>query len=150
MHVRGQIREVFEDLVAGATGLDADHVFADTDEMLQAAEFPAACILCGDEEITHESVGGASGATLERIMDVHVILLYRANRDALKEAETILAAIETAIANSTQLLDLARSWFPKRISPNRDTEGSLPSVQIDATWQVTYSTNERDPTVAIP
>lgn len=137
-------------LLEAVDGLSAETVFLDSDEILQDTELPCVCVEIGDEQIEHESLGGSTGSTLKRDTQVNVDILHRARRDALLEAEDIAARIETAIATSTALLNLARSWFPQGIEIHRDSEGSVPSVRMRLQWLVTYSTNERDPTVAIP
>lgn len=149
MHVRGQLRAAAKADLILVAGLDADHVFFDSDEMLQQSDLPAACVWMGDEEIEHESLGGASGAMLKRTVIMNVDIIHRARADALLAAEDIAAAIEAKIAVSTGILALARSWFPQGITITRDDAGSLPIVRLRMQWLVTYATNERDPTVAI-
>lgn len=150
MHVRGQIRSAATADLVTVAGLDADHVFFDSDEMLQQVDLPCACVWLGDEEIEHETLGGSTGAILGRRVLMHVDLLHRARADALVAAEEIAALVETKIATSTGLLALCRSWFLQGIEITRDAEGSLPTVRLRMQWLITYATNERTPTVAIP
>lgn len=151
MHVRGQIRAAWRAELVTVAGLDDAHVFFDSDEMLQQGDLPCACVWLGDEEIEHATLGGGNaGALLIRRALVHTDILYRARSEALLAAEEIAAAVETKIATSTALLALCQSWFPQGIEVVRDAEGSVPAVMLRLQWLVTYATNERDPTVAIP
>lgn len=150
MHVRGQIRAAWHAELVTVAGLDDSHVFFDSDEMLQQGDLPCACVWLGDEEIEHADLGGSTGAKLIRRAQVHTDILYRARSEALLAAEEIAAAVETKIATSSALLALCQSWFPQGIEVSRDAEGSVPTVTLRLTWLITYVTNERDPTTAIP
>jgi hypothetical protein len=149
MHVRGQIREAFR-LDLAALGIAAQRIFFDSDEVPQEPELPVFVCTIGDEDIQHETLGGSTGAILGRSPVVNVDIIHAARTDALLEAEEFAAQIETAIATSTRLPSLLRSWFPQALNVSRNNEGAQTTVQLRLQWLVTYSTNERDPTVAIP
>lgn len=149
MHVRGQIREVFRAELSTLASL-GNRIFFDSDEVPQEEELPCAVVEVGDEEITHETLGGSSGATLQRDTQVTVVIFYQARTEGLIAAEDILATLETRMALSSALLAIVRSSFPQQIAVVRNTDGSQPAVGLRIQWLVTYSTNERDPTVSIP
>jgi hypothetical protein len=149
MHVRGQIRERLRELLTTIPGLETSVVF-DSDEIPSDFDLPWCCVSIGDEEIEHDDLGGTSGARLKRDVEVNADLYYRARSDALLAAEEYAAAIETKVATDDTILDLVRCLYLQRMAVTRDSEGSQTTIQLRLQWLVTYSTNERDPTVSIP
>lgn len=149
MHVRGQIREVFRTELSTLASL-GNRIFLDSDEVPQDEELPCAVVEVGDESITHETLGASSGATLQRDTTVTVDIFYQARTEGLIAAEEILATLETRMALSVALLAIVRSSFPQQLAIVRDKDGAQATVRLRMQWLVTYSTNERDPTVAIP
>lgn len=150
MHVRGQIREAFRTDMSAIPAL-AGRVQFDTDEIQDDTATPWVEVSVGDEpEIAHETLAGSSGAVLSRTVVVYTDIFYRATTEALLASEDIAASIEAAVASSTLLLALCRSWFLSGIEVVKDTEGEKPLLCLRLEWSVNYATNERNATVAIP
>lgn len=150
MHVRGQIREAFRTDMSAIAALTGRVQF-DTDEIQEDTSLPWAEVSVGDEpEITHETLGGASGAILSRNLIVYTDIFLRATTETLLAAEDIAASVEAAVASSTLLLALCRSWFLAGIEVIKDNEGEKPLLCMRLQWSVNYATNERNATVAIP
>jgi hypothetical protein len=150
MHVRGQIREAFRVIVTGIPAF-ASSTYFDSDEVPSEAELPVAIVALGNEDISHESLGGGSaGAILRRECAAYVDILHQARADALLAAEDYAALIEAAIATDTALLALIHSVFVNGYTVTRDDDGAQPTVNLRLEYLITYVTNERDATVAIP
>lgn len=150
-HVRAQIREALRGAISALASISSDRVIYDTDEIPEDTSREWVEVGIGNEDISHDTLGSSSaGAILRRELVVNTDIYYRARTEALLLAEAIAADVETAIATSSALLALCQSWFLAGIEVVRDDEGEQPLVRLRLQWLVTYATNERDPTVAIP